>query len=223
MTKLAPNPTDIGVVLPVALTQLYFDSLEFWPASQAHGISYACAFEDKPEKIAKMAPDIQISLMDLPNDPVDGTSGKFQRQIYVTRRIVAAPSLLGEAYVLTPSDLEKLSYATLSRNDLKPVSLTSKCGQHATVMPQRYFKGNDLFAAYEAAKQGISFAILPEWMVIEDIAQGHLMTLLPDWRPQYKSIQIRISQNCQNTQHAYVLRDLLIEKLRTIPGIDVPE
>lgn len=217
MTKLAQGSSDIGIVLPLALTQLYFESLDLWPSGQSQGISYSCAFEDCPSKISKMEQDIQISLTDT---TVQGGES-LKPRIYVRRAIVVAPSLLGERFVMSPADLSRLPYATLCRNDLECFTVMSPEGETVKVHPKRYFEGNDLFAAHEAAKQGIAFAILPEWMVRDDIAAGRLFRLLPGWMPSHKRIEVMISKGCQNVTKANLLADLMIEKMKSIPGIEV--
>ena len=217
MTKLAPCPTDIGIVLPLALTQLYFESLDLWPSGEPHGLSYSCAFEDCPAKIAKMAPDVQIKLTDML--VCDG--GLSHTEIHAKRLVVASPSFLGEACVMTPVDLSPLSYATLCRSDRKCFNLKSSNGETVTIRPLKCFEGNDLFAAYEAAKQGIAYAVLPEWMVMDDIEAGRLIRLVPGWAPDCKRLEITISERCGNTLHASLLVGLMIEKMKCIPGIEV--
>lgn len=216
MEVSSPEPS-LNVVLPVALTQLYFKSLALWPSGFEQNMGYNCAFEDDPEKAAQLRPDLTISVFAVPA----GFRALEEDKIHVKRLIVASPKLLRQTRITKPIDLEQFPYATLSRLDCKYFYVTTPRGDTMVIEPRESFNANDPFAAHEAARLGIAFAVLPEWMVLDDLDSGALISLLPSWPPQTHIIRVRISRQCTYPAETRALAKLMLEKLKNIQGIEV--
>lgn len=105
-----------------------------------------------------------------------------------TQRLVASPALLqahGLSAPLRPTDLDRLP----SLDDGPPHRehawhLHGPDGASATLVHQPRLITDDRLALRLAALQGVGMVQLPTMMVRQDLQQGLLVDLLPQWRPQ---------------------------------------
>jgi len=206
-----------SVILPVALTELYLKSKELWPSDSAKGFSYSCMFEDDLAKISEIQPDLAITMTkhSMDSQSIDRDS------LIVKRVIVASRDLVGDATISKPADLEKLPYATLDRSTCKHFFVTTPYGETMVVESKKVVGSNNLFAAHEAVKHGIAYAVLPKFMVLEDIRNGALISLIPKWPPQPYIIRTAISPYCKHPKRISFLENSLLERLKHIPGIEM--
>lgn len=108
----------------------------------------------------------------------------------VPRVLVAAPSLAAAM----PPDLEQLPPAALTAAlEAQPwlaltsfyrdgIELKAASGSQRLKVSFRPRLGTDsLFALIESARRGVGLALASQWAVIDDLAQGRLVRLLPQW------------------------------------------
>lgn len=114
---------------------------------------------------------------------VDDPSVVAVKMAEIPRIVVAAPALVqGRALPQQPDDLADLPWLALRtfyRNDI-----TLHHPQHASqrLMLQPRMATDSLFALRNAALLGVGVCVASAWAVEDDIAQGRLLQLLPDWR-----------------------------------------
>lgn len=102
----------------------------------------------------------------------------------VPRIVVAAPSLLGCHGVLNqPGDLAQLPWVALSSFYRNEVTLN----QIANGEPFRFaitprLSTDSLYAVRKAAINGLGVGMVSSWVVKEDLEQGRLQHVLPDWQ-----------------------------------------
>jgi DNA-binding transcriptional LysR family regulator len=103
-----------------------------------------------------------------------------------TQRLVASPRLLrGKARKLTPADLPRLpSLDEGPPHRAHAWELQRGDGASAMVPHRPRIVTDDRLALRIAALHGIGVVQLPTMMVREDLAQGRLVDVLPDWRPR---------------------------------------
>ncbi|HIV71678.1 MAG TPA: LysR family transcriptional regulator [Candidatus Aquabacterium excrementipullorum] len=103
----------------------------------------------------------------------------------VPRIVVAAPSVVGEAPPSHPSDLATwpwLSLRTFYRNE---IVLTPQGGGTSCRLPIRPRLGTDsLYALRTAAVSGLGVCAASAWLLRDDLAEGRLVHLVPDWVPE---------------------------------------
>lgn len=108
----------------------------------------------------------------------------------VPRVVVAAPELaarLPEGLEGRPHDdiaeaLHALPWLALSTFYRDEVELHALDGGGLLAVPIRCRMATDsLFALVEAARQGLGLAVASHWAVIDDLAQGRLVQVLPRW------------------------------------------
>jgi len=102
----------------------------------------------------------------------------------VPRSVVIAPALLTDSPAVTePQQLAALPWVALSTFYQHSISLTHNAGavEQVTIAPRLYT--DSLYVARSTALQGLGAAIVSSWAVAEDVREGRLVRLLPDWEP----------------------------------------
>lgn len=102
----------------------------------------------------------------------------------VPRSVVIAPTLLARYPAMTgPQQLAALPWVALSTFYQHSISLTHTSGEveQVTIAPRLYT--DSLYVARSTALQGLGAVIISSWAVAEDLREGRLVQLLPDWEP----------------------------------------
>jgi molybdate transport repressor ModE-like protein len=98
----------------------------------------------------------------------------------VTRTIVAAK---GFAAVGHPEALENLPSVVLFTFVPDEVPLTGPDNRKVTLKIKPTFKTDNIYAAVEAVREGVGYAILPYWAIQNDLDAGRLVEICPEWHP----------------------------------------
>ncbi|MEB6378915.1 LysR family transcriptional regulator [Leclercia adecarboxylata] len=103
----------------------------------------------------------------------------------VPRSIVASPALLsGFTPVEKPEDLSALPWVALNTFYRQHVELFSAgTSQPLRVAISPRLSTDSLYVARKSALTGLGVAVVSSWTVEEDIREGRLVHLLPDWQP----------------------------------------
>ncbi len=103
----------------------------------------------------------------------------------VPRSVVASPQLLAHfPEVKTADDLQALPWVAISTFYQRHVELyegTSLQPKRIAITPR--LSTDSLHVARNSALTGLGVAVVSSWTVQEDIAQGRLVHLLPEWQP----------------------------------------
>ncbi|MCK3852505.1 MULTISPECIES: LysR family transcriptional regulator [Pseudomonas] len=96
-------------------------------------------------------------------------------------RVVVSPAFARQHPApSTPADLAGLP-AVLGTLPTGAISFV--CGDHVSpLLHNGCIRINDLDAQLIAARQGLGFALLPDWLVAQSIQAGELLVWLPQWR-----------------------------------------
>ncbi|MDZ5457514.1 LysR family transcriptional regulator [Azohydromonas lata] len=101
----------------------------------------------------------------------------------VERILVAAPQVLAGARAPSdPQDLAGLPWLALRtyyRADIELYHRDGRQSRHLALRPR--LSTDSLYALRSAALQGLGVAAVSAWSVTEDIAQGRLLHVAPDW------------------------------------------
>jgi DNA-binding transcriptional LysR family regulator len=104
----------------------------------------------------------------------------------VPRIVVAAPSVAAAAVPATLDEpaglaaLPWLSLRTFYRTEVQLAPLAGGPPQRITIRPR--MSTDSLYALRDAALRGLGAAVVSAWVVADDIAQGDLLHLAPQWR-----------------------------------------
>ncbi|MBK0093579.1 LysR family transcriptional regulator [Erwinia sp. S59] len=102
----------------------------------------------------------------------------------VPRFVVAAPSLLAQyppvEDVTQLPDLPWLALTSFYRNELALQRLSDAQPMNLAIAPR--LASDSLYAVRKAALAGMGAAIISSWVVLEDLAEGNLIQLVPEWQ-----------------------------------------
>jgi len=103
----------------------------------------------------------------------------------VPRSVVASPELLARyPAVKTPKDLQQLPWIAISSFYQRHVELfhdASSAPARVTITPR--LSTDSLYVARNTAFTGLGVAVVSSWTVQDDIQEGRLVHLLPEWQP----------------------------------------
>lgn len=101
----------------------------------------------------------------------------------VPRIVVAAPSLLkGHELPKHAADLADLPWLALRTYYREEVTLAQNSGESFRFAIRPRLSTDSLYAIRNAALAGVGAAVVSTWVVKDDLAQGRLMQLTPDWQ-----------------------------------------
>jgi len=102
----------------------------------------------------------------------------------VPRIVVGAPALLGAGAALPthPCELQALPWLALQTFYRTEVTLTHAAGEQQRLVLKARMSTDSLFALRSAAVLGLGACIASAWLVADDLAQGRLLHLAPDWQ-----------------------------------------
>ena len=133
-----------------------------------------------------------------------------------TRVPVASPAYLAaKGEPLTPKDLlqhDCLAYTLLTTGN--EWHFTGPSGEDA-VRVQGPFRADNSEAVRQAALAGLGIAVLPTWLVTEDLAAGTLLRLLPDWTPVAADVSVLYAPAARVASKVRVFVDHVVAIFRT--------
>lgn len=107
------------------------------------------------------------------------------------RSIVARPD---HPRVRHPAELEQHNAVQLVTYVAREVPLVKDGQQTATIRLKPIFATDNIFAALTAVKEGIGYAILPHWVVREELLSRTLIELCPSWHPPAVILSVAYQQ-----------------------------
>jgi DNA-binding transcriptional LysR family regulator len=102
----------------------------------------------------------------------------------VPRSVVASPALLAQfATISVPEQLSSLPWIAVNTFYQHNVSLSHQHSREPVTFPITPRLSTDsIYVARNAALAGLGVVVVSSWTVTEDIAQGRLVELVPDWQ-----------------------------------------
>ncbi|MNU82764.1 DNA-binding transcriptional activator GcvA [compost metagenome] len=100
----------------------------------------------------------------------------------VPRIVVAAPSLADAGSITTPEQAQALPWISLVTYYRERLLLHDAQGRAHTLAITPRLLSDNLFVVQQAARAGLGAAVVSAWLVADDLAEGRLVQLLPDWQ-----------------------------------------
>jgi len=136
------------------------------------------------------------------------------------QRLVASPALVKDlANPLLPTDLATLPSLAWDPAKLEHEwRLSGPEGATATIRHQPRFVTEDMVALRLAALRGVGVCQFPTFVVAQDIDDGHLIDLLPDWSPKPGIIHAIFPSRRGLLPSVRALLDFLVEQYAVQPS-----
>lgn len=165
----------LRVIAPVGLGQTLLVDLAAAFRARYPAIRFDWLLTDGPADLVAEGADCLIRA-----GRIDDTSLVI-RQLAEVRRIVVATSSLLEAHgeKAATAPLDRLPAIALRPFYGASLRLFTRDGEPVTVRIEPAFASNDIFAVARAARAGIGFALLPAWLVADDLKAGRLVQIAP--------------------------------------------
>ncbi len=177
-------------------------------------------------------PRIEISL-DLTDEKVDllergldlairgsgalaDSSLKARKLSNLDRIICASPEYLAAKPDITdPSDLSSHDCLLYSRWDRQDRWKFMRKQASRTVQVTGGYTVNNSMAIRQAVLDGAGVALIPKIMVANDVGEGTLINLLPDWTPEQQAIYALYPDSAHIVKRVRVFIDFLVEHLKS--------
>ncbi len=165
----------IRIAAPVAVGQSLLATIAARFVRLHADVTVDWELRDDPVSLSSSAYDLWIRVGDvLKADLV------VREVIYARRAVVAAADLAAAAH---PRDLQISKAVRLSTFVPLSVELFHGNGERFTVKQRCVFTTDNLYAAQEAVREGVGYAVLPLWAVQSDLDRGLLVHACPSWMP----------------------------------------
>lgn len=184
----------LKVVAPVGLGQTILGDAALAFQAQHPDVTLTWILDDSQIRFAEIGCDLWIKA----GRP--GDESLIVRDLAeVERLVVAAPEFGKARKVDHPRGLDELACAALSDFEGSSIPLVDRGGERFLLKAHAGFTSDNLFVIKQAACKGIGFAVMPRWLVAEELAAGVLLDLLPDWRAPSLSITAAYAPARQQT------------------------
>lgn len=112
----------------------------------------------------------------------------------ITLHLAAAPSLLGDLPPPEkPADVRAWPWIGLAGRQFwsaKEIHLTSLQGAEEVIAISPILVCEGVTSIWEAVRSGLGVAVLPDWMIEEDLISGRLVRVLPEWKARDLPIHV---------------------------------
>lgn len=136
------------------------------------------------------------------------------------RILCASPDYLASMpQIATPTDLARHRCLVIRENeeDVTLWRFTGPGGESVTVRVDPVMSSNDGTVIHDWALAHRGLMIRSEWNVAEDIAEGRLKQVLPDWQPPSADIVAMLGPRHGRSARTTVFLDMLRQSLKPLP------
>ncbi|MEM9156087.1 MAG: LysR family transcriptional regulator [Cyanobacteria bacterium J06642_2] len=205
----------LKVVTPIALGQLHLLDIALQFQKQHPLISVSWHLEDRSIRFAEVGCDCWIKI-----GTVADESLKIEPLGQVERLVVVAPELLQTfGHPKTSSGLEKFPFVALEPFEGGRIPLTHSHGKSAVILPSLRMSTNNISALHQAALAGLGAAVMPRWLIEDDLTSHRLIDVLPKWRAPQLTIHVASLRGRHRPQRLKSFLEILRTEMPKIPGI----
>ena len=158
----------LSVVAPVALGQTHLADAAIAFQREHPEVSLTWRLDDAPIRFAEIGCDCWIRVGPVPDETL-----VLRRLGSVERMLVGAPAIRGE---------DAPPFISLTPYEGADVTLTAESGATRRVAVRLAMAVDNIMAVKRAALCGVGAAIMPRWLIAEELAAGALVDLAPGWR-----------------------------------------
>ncbi len=175
----------IRVVAPIALGQSLFIRAATQFMKDHPGISIDWRLRDDTIRFAEEGCDCWLKVGPVPDDTL-----VVRKLAQVERIVVGTPEYLAQH---DQTDLDAMSWLTLGSFEGNRIELLDRENKRQTFSVAPKLASDNIFAVYEAVKQGVGIAIMPHWFVASDLDDGALLNVAPSLRAARLPINLALA------------------------------
>lgn len=179
----------VRLACPIALLHAHVGNMLVAFAARYPGVNIQLTGMNRPVDIVAEGLDLALRVQPLPLDDSDLAMRVLG---YAAQSLVASPALLAQ-YGMPQTPVDLASWPSLGYGppmDGHTWVLLGPEGAQATQHHHPRFVTTDMVTLRHAAGAGIGVVQLPLMMVREQLANGNLIRLLPDWAPRREIIHV---------------------------------
>ncbi len=117
----------------------------------------------------------------------------------ITLHLAASPALIkGRPVARKPTDLKNWPWLALAGTQFwsaKEIKLQGRGGAEQALRISPVLISEGVTSVREAAREGLGVAVLPDWLIREDIQKGRLVRVLPKWKARDLPIHVVYAGN----------------------------
>lgn len=187
------NEGRLRITLPITLITTEFGQIIKTFRDKNPGIDFSLIFDDDNVDIVGQGFDIALRL-----GPLENSNLKAKRVAEVRRLIICSPDYIAKVgSIESPADLNKCHWIGRKNPAMTPV-LNSPSGELFTLVEQTKFtQVNNVQAVKAMVLSHNGIGILSDMMVENELANGALLRLLPQW--QVESMYLYAVWSAQQT------------------------
>lgn len=206
----------LKVIVPVALGQLSLLDVVVQFQKQYPGISLSWQLIDGDIRFAEVGCDCWIKIGEVPdNSLITEALGQVERMA------VASPELLEKfGTPKTPKDLEEISCIALEPFEGGRIPLTNASGKTVVIAPPTEMTTNNISVVRQAVLSGLGWAVMPRWLIEDELNSDQLVDLLPTWRAPKLTIRVASLPGRHRPRRLQYFLDILKATVPAIPGIE---
>jgi len=209
----------LKVIAPIALGQLYLLDMAVQFQQQYPLISLSWHLEDRSIRFAESGCDCWIKI-----GPVRDESLIVEPLGQVERLVVAAPQWLNtHSRPKAPRSLETLPFIALEPFEGRQIPFTNAHGKTMVISPVVRMLTNNISALRQATLTGLGAAVMPRWLIEEDLKCHRLVDILPKWRAPTLVIHVASLPGRHRPYRLRSFLDVLRRTVSEIPGVEKVE
>jgi DNA-binding transcriptional LysR family regulator len=185
----------LKVAAPIALGQLHLADIAARFLAAHPKLNLTVQLEDQPIRFAEVGCDLWLKV-----GPVSDETLVVRPLARVEWLVVAGQALRENRDVRTPAAVERLPFIALARFESGRIGLRQRsqsAGNAAEITPELRLTTDDVLVVRRAALLGVGAAVLPRWLVVDDLTAGRLVDVLPDWRATTLAINAAYLPACR--------------------------
>lgn len=204
----------LRVIAPVALGQLHLADIAITFQMAHPQVVLNWRLDDDIIRFAEVGCDCWIKIGPIPDESLI-----VRRLGRVERLLVGTPQLAATLLERTPCAAEQLSIIALTPFEGSKIELTHKSGSTKQLRSPVSMATNNIMSLKRAVTMGTGAAVLPRWLVSEELKSGSLVDLLPEWRAATLDVNVSYLPARRQPRRLSAFLDALETGIREIPGI----
>jgi DNA-binding transcriptional LysR family regulator len=207
----------LSLHIPVGLGELHLTRLLLLFRAAHPAISLDVLYDDRFADLVSEGVDLALRIGALSSPEL-----VVRKLAHIPRLLVASPAYLRtRGRPKRPSDLERHAFVRYSRLTQGDALTLERDATPFTLSMKSSFLVNNSVAVRELALASVGIAMVPRWLVHDELAAGLLEPVLPDWALASVPLHAVYPSATLKPKRVVALVDYLQDALVEVPGLEV--